>query len=85
MSEQVASFVEGDDKHPWDICECGDYRSDHENGTGRCQYGYWHTPFNLEFRECRAFKFAWRSSKDEAAWRSCRESAARGVEREQER
>ena len=22
--------------HPLDICHCGDYRSDHKNGTGPC-------------------------------------------------
>ena len=22
--------------HPLDVCDCGDYRRDHENGVGRC-------------------------------------------------
>jgi hypothetical protein len=23
--------------HQLDVCQCGDYRRDHENGTGRCK------------------------------------------------
>ncbi len=30
--------------HPMDLCECGDYRSDHEAGQGRCLKEHSHLP-----------------------------------------
>ncbi len=34
--------------HPLDSCECGDYRRDHENGTGPCKFN------RAGFDECHA-------------------------------
>lgn len=40
----------------YDICECGDYRHDHENHTGGCEICSWH-PGN-EFAPCDRFRLA---------------------------
>lgn len=37
----VAKLAAG---HPKDTCDCGDYRSQHVNGTGRCNLGSLCTP-----------------------------------------
>lgn len=37
--------------HPLDVCRCGDFRHQHEGGTGRCKLGSRCTPFG-----CRRFR-----------------------------
>ncbi len=37
---------------PYDVCECGDYRRDHVNGTGRCRMP---NDLNHGFRSCERF------------------------------
>lgn len=32
------------DLHAFDVCDCGDYRRQHVNGTGRCNLGSLCTP-----------------------------------------
>lgn len=39
-------------EHPYDTCYCGDYRHQHEGGTGRCLLGSLCTP-----EPCRKFRF----------------------------
>ena len=38
--------------HPFDVCECGDYRHQHSGGTGRCLLGNLCTP-----TPCERFRF----------------------------
>lgn len=40
---------------PYDICQCGDYRRDHEGGTGRCTLPPDQVP---GFRPCMRFRLA---------------------------
>jgi len=40
---------------PYDICTCGDYRRDHENGTGACTLPPDPVP---DHRPCRRFVLA---------------------------
>lgn len=45
-------------RSPYDICECGDYRRDHEGGTGPCTF----PPERIAGHEpCRGFRIAMRS------------------------
>lgn len=39
--------------HPYDSCQCGDYRHQHVGGTGRCLLGSLCTPGH-----CQKFRFA---------------------------
>jgi hypothetical protein len=39
-------------EHPFDVCECGDYRHQHVGGTGRCILGSLCTPVG-----CSKFRF----------------------------
>lgn len=42
-------------RSPYDICECGDYRRDHEGGTGPCTF----PPEWIAGHEpCRGFRLA---------------------------
>jgi hypothetical protein len=40
-----------------DICECGDYRRDHEGGTGRCIFRDHHI-LDPELNRCDRFRLA---------------------------
>jgi hypothetical protein len=40
---------------PYDICQCGDYRRDHEGGTGRCTF---EPDLVNGFRRCERFRLA---------------------------
>jgi hypothetical protein len=42
--------------NPFDICTCGDYRRDHEGGTGRCTLPDATAP--ADFRPCVRFRLA---------------------------
>ncbi len=33
---ETATAEQQREVHPLDVCDCGDYRRDHENGAGRC-------------------------------------------------
>lgn len=48
---------------PLDECDCGDFRQDHVDGTGRCLYPTHHIP-DPELNVCRKFRLAGR-----AGWR----------------
>lgn len=39
-----------------ELCECGDYQSDHENGTGRCRYGGHNIPSWYPENRCERFR-----------------------------
>ena len=42
--------------HPLDVCACGDYRQQHDNGTGRCNLRDLCSPARcLRFRLFRAY------------------------------
>lgn len=57
--EMIALGIAADAaRHPDDVCACGDYRHQHENGVGRCRLGslcapYLCTQFQL-FRSANA-------------------------------
>lgn len=49
-SEEINSF-----QRPFDVCECGDYRHQHVDGSGRCKLGSLCTPTPCQkFRLFRA-------------------------------
>lgn len=47
--------------HPLDICECGDYRRDHDGEIGRCRL-----PNDLThgFKECHRFRLSRTAEED---------------------
>lgn len=47
-------------EHPYDLCECGDYRHQHVGGIGRCMLGSLCTP-----TPCEKFRFSRGPSKDD--------------------
>lgn len=67
----------------YDVCECGDYRQNHENGTGKCNICSWQkslpdTEICKEFRlqqracpECRGQTVFFRGSGKDAQYRLC--------------
>lgn len=51
-------------RNPYDICACGDYRRDHEGGTGPCTF----PADNVAGHEpCRGFRLQTRSKAGAAA------------------
>jgi hypothetical protein len=46
--------------HPLDICYCGDYRKDHQDGTGACKFsGGWRGDGHNGAGRCDRFVFAY--------------------------
>lgn len=53
-------------EHGSDICQCGDFRSQHENGSGRCRVCFGN---NAPYDRCGRFQFAHVASDgDRATW-----------------
>lgn len=44
--------IDAPEPHPYDCCECGDYRHQHVNGRGACRLGSLCTP-----GRCQQFRF----------------------------
>jgi len=42
-------------RQPLDVCVCGDYRRDHENGTGPCTFGL---DLSHGFTDCAEFRLS---------------------------
>jgi hypothetical protein len=49
---------------PFDICTCGDYRRDHEGGTGRCTLPADPVP---DYQPCRRFRLSLASQAERRA------------------
>ena len=55
-----------------DLCECGDYRRDHDGGAGRCRML---NNITHGMQPCRAFRLDRRANAREVAVDACREEA----------
>lgn len=44
--------------HPLDTCECGDYRRDHLDGDGPCNFNDGGRDLCHGFRDCKAFRLS---------------------------
>lgn len=49
-------------KRDYDICHCGDFRRDHENGEGKCRMA---NDINHGYKPCEKFRFSRHSSQEE--------------------